>query len=224
MTFAELTTSVSRDFAAATDDPASWFGPLSKTLADWRKAQQISGNGNLWAPPVSIRTAEQSPQRSALPIKSVLTKKTLSEELFDALASFKIKTSTVAMYLDDQWRLRFFRQLDSLLDQESWDREDKPPSLESFSTMLRMLLLLAPERRPGLGATSDGNLVAAWTVGDDRLTVQALRNDRVKWVLSCNLDGARESAAGSSTLSNFREILSPYRPDRWFRAQHLPQT
>ena len=223
MTFAELTTNSARDFAAAVYDPPISFGPLSKTLADLRPSQQISGNANLRAPPVKIHTVGAQELRSVLPIKSLPPKKTLSEELFDALASFKIKTSTVAMHLEDQWRLRFFRQLDSLLDEGSWDREDKPPSLDSFATMLRMLLLLAPERRPGLGATSDGNLVAAWTVGSDRLTIQALHNDRVKWVLSCDLDGARESAAGSSTLSNLREILSPYRPDRWFRAQHLSQ-
>ncbi len=223
MTSSELTTGRSREFAAATNDLPIWFGPLSKTLADLRASQHVSSNANLWAPPVRINTVGQQPPKSTLPIKSLPTKKTLSEDLFDTLASFKIKTSTVAMHLDDQWRLRFFRQLDSLLDEESWDREDKPPSLESFTTMLRMLLLLAPERRPGLGATSDGNLVAAWTVGNDRLTIQALRNDRVKWALSCDLDGARETAAGNSTLSNLRGILSPYRPDRWFRAQHLPQ-
>jgi hypothetical protein len=203
----------------AQDNAASWIGPLSKTLADLLVSPLNSRNENLAAPPISIRTVGQPRQRLIS-----LPKKTLGEELFDALASFKIRTSSVAMYLDEQWRRRFFDQLDSLLDEESWDRDDKPPSLESFTTLLRMLLMFAPARRPGLGATSDGALVAAWTVGADRLTIQCLRNDRVKWVLSCELDGARESAAGNSSLSNLRQILSPYRPDRWFFAQRLPRT
>jgi hypothetical protein len=223
MTAIETMTNTPQEFMATNDESRSWFGPLSRALSDLRVSDHASSNASLQAPPVSIRTSGQQRLSLLLPIKAFPAKKTLGEELFDSLASFKIKTSTVAMHLDDQWRLRFFTQLDNLLDEPSWDPEDKPPSLESFTTLLRMLLLLAPERRPGLGASSDGNLVAAWTVGNDRLTIQTLRNDRVKWSLSCDLDGARESAAGNSTLSNLREILSPYRPDRWFRAKHLSQ-
>lgn len=221
MTFADLSFGTARQ-AIADNDVLSWFGPLSKSLADWREHQQVSAVSNIAPPQISIRTVRGALGRSASSTNSIQSKKPISVELFDSLASFKIKTSKVAMYLDDKWRLGFFNQLDSLLGEQSWDHEDKPPTLDSFTTLLRMLLLLAPERRPGLGATAEGLLIAAWTVGSDRLTVHCLPQDRVKWVLSCELDGAHESAAGNSTLSNLREILSPYRPERWFLAKHLP--
>jgi len=201
------------------DDAMSWLGPLSKTLAELPSYIVNSASTKWMAPPVSIHTTAPALQ-SPSPIKTVIARKALKEELFDTIAAFKIKTSSVAMYLDDEWRHRFFRQLDSLLQEDSWDPDDTPPSMESFSTLLRMLLLISPERRPGLGATSDGEFVAAWTAGDDRLTIRCLPNDRVRWVLSCELDGERETATGSSTLSNLKEVLSPYRPHRWFRAKH----
>ena len=150
--------------------------------------------------------------------------KALSERLFDALSAFKIKTASVAMHLDDDWRRRFFSQLDSLLEKASWELDDRPPSVESFTTLLRMLLLFYPMRRPGLGATSDGFLIAAWTAGKDRLTIECREKDRVKWVLSCSVDGEREAAAGDSTLPNLKRILAPYSPQRWFRADNVPQS
>ncbi len=207
-------------YNAVGDDAMSRFGPLSETLANIRRNIGVSANTNLMLPPVSISTT--GPLGLLTPVRAVSAKKPLVERLFDARADFKIKTSSVAMYLDNQWRERFFSQLDSLLEESSWDPDDTPPSLDSFSTLLRMLLWIAPERRPGLGATTEGEFVAAWTAGDDRLTITCLRNDRVRWVLSCELDGVRESAAGSSTLPHLKAVLSPYGPDRWFRAKRLP--
>jgi hypothetical protein len=206
------------DYSHSSEGATSLFGPMSAILAELRAGQGISNNASLMAPPISVHTVGQQVQRP----NSIEIKKSLEENLFDTLASFKIKTSSIAMHLDEEWRQRFFSQLDSLLSGDSWEREDKPPSLASFTTLLRMLLMLAPVRRPGLGATSDGDLIAAWTVGADRLTIQCLPNDRVKWVLSCDLGGARESAAGRSNLLNLTDIISPYRPDRWFRAHRVP--
>jgi hypothetical protein len=224
MSFSQSTQGVLPIDVTASNNALSSVGPLSKYLDDLRRSLQIATIANLSEPPVRIRTSGSTPGISATSSNSLRTKKSLPEELFDSLASFKIKTSTVAMYLEDSWRLGFFKQLDSLLGSESWDPEDALPAPDSFNTLLRMLLLLSPERRPGLGASGDGILIAAWTVGSDRLTIYCLPKDQVKWVLSCELEGARESAAGNSTLSNLREILSPYRPERWFRAKQLPQT
>jgi hypothetical protein len=138
------------------------------------------------------------------------------EELFDALAKFKIWTAKVAMHLDRDWRDRLFGQLDSLLDAESWEADDAPPSISSYSTFLRMLLLLRPHRRPGIGATSDGQLIAMWTSGNDRLTIECLSNDLVRWHLSVIIDTEQERAAGRTPLPRLSAVLGPYGPDRWF--------
>ncbi|MGH8489539.1 MAG: hypothetical protein ACREXS_11920 [Gammaproteobacteria bacterium] len=133
----------------------------------------------------------------------------LEERLYDARALCKTKTAVVAMHLGFEWRSRFFSQLDSLMDFENWEKEDLPITEASFTTLLRMLLLIRPARRPGLGSTSYGNIIAAWTMENDRLTIECLPHDEVRWVLSRYLDGNRESAAGQVALSRLLTVLAP---------------
>ena len=141
---------------------------------------------------------------------------TLADRLDNALAACKMKTSTVAMHLDAVSRTRLFKQLDSLLNVESWDADDVAPSEQSFTTLLRMILFLGG-RRPGLGATSTGNFIATWTEGTDRLTIECKPADHVRWVLVHDLDGERESAAGETTVPRLIEVLMPYDLSwRWF--------
>lgn len=140
----------------------------------------------------------------------------LQGRLYSVLAASKIRTATVAMHFDQDWRTRFFSQLDNLLAADSWDPEDTPPSEPSFITLLRMILFIRG-RRPGLGATAGGNFIATWTEGPDRLTIECKPGDHVRWVLIRHLDGDRESAAGETTLPRLLEVLAPYEPERWFR-------
>jgi hypothetical protein len=147
----------------------------------------------------------------------------LEERLYDGLASFKIRTSLVAMHLDREWRSRLFAQLDGLLAAEDWQLDDLPPSLDSFSTFLRLLVFIRPARRPGLGATADGKIIASWTEGDDRLTVECLSKDIVRWNLAVTIAGERERAAAETPVARLKEVLHPYCPERWFlNGNHLP--
>jgi hypothetical protein len=141
----------------------------------------------------------------------------LAERLFDTLAAFKLKTATLAVaHFTRDERARLFKQLDSLLDVESWDSADAVTTEASFTTLLRMILLLGG-RRPALGVTGGGNFIATWTEGDDRLTIECKSEDHVRWVLLQNLDGQRETAAGDTTAKRLPEVLCPYDPPkRWF--------
>jgi hypothetical protein len=151
--------------------------------------------------------------------------KSLEEQLYDALAAFKVRTATIAMHLEREWRSRLFQQLDSLLAIEDWQIEDPPPSMGSFSTFLRMLALLRPARRSGLGTTIDGVLIATWTSGDDHLTIECQDKDIARWHLAVTIDGERERAAGITPLLRLTDVLSPYSPQRWFNdADHVPST
>jgi hypothetical protein len=139
-----------------------------------------------------------------------------AERLHDALTSAKVMTSSVVMHLDREWRDRLFAQLDDLLDVEDWHEDDEPLLDKSFRTFLRLILLQKPKRRPGLGLSHRGHLVAAWTTGADRLTLECAPDDTIRWVLSCDIDGERERAAGEAHVARLPEVLRPYRPDRWF--------
>ena len=142
--------------------------------------------------------------------------RTIEEQLYDARSEFKINTASVAMYLDRDWRDRLFTQIDSLLSVEDWEPQDNPPTGFSFSTFIRMLIFIRPTRRPGLGATGDGNLIATWSVGSDQLTIECQPKDFVRWNLSVVIDGERERAAAVTPVHRLPTVLSPYTPRRWF--------
>jgi hypothetical protein len=142
--------------------------------------------------------------------------KSLEERLFDATASVKILTAQVAMHLDREWRNKLFAQLDSLHDLEEWDPDDEPIQTGSFATFLKAMVQIKPQRRPGLGLSHNGYLVGAWTVGKNRLTIEFLQNDRVRWVLARYTGDDVERFAGQTSVSRLIDGLAPYNPDAWF--------
>lgn len=140
----------------------------------------------------------------------------LEEQLFDSRAACKIRTAQIAMHLEPGRRERFFAQVDSLLDADEWDEDDQPISAASFATLLRLLLLIRPKRWPGLGASMDGHVIAAWTKGENRLTVECLPEDQLRWVLVRYRNGERKSAADDTALLGLPDALQPYEPQIWF--------
>ena len=181
--------------------PSSAIGPVSKILH-----AQIE----------ELRRPSPTFSGKAKPVSEMA----LEAELFDTLAKFKIRTSQVAMHLERDWRSKLFGQLDSLLDKDSWEPLDKPPRLPSFATFLRMLIFLRPQRRPGLGATTSGELIATWSAGSDRLTIECLPEDLVRWTVSVTINGDRERAAGLTPVARLKDVLAPYETARWFADGH----
>lgn len=139
----------------------------------------------------------------------------LELQLYEARAQAKILISKVAMHLSADWRLGLHRQLDSLLDVEEWMDGEAPLGTNSFSTFMRLMLLIQPQVRPGIGLTSRGNLIASWQAGSARLSVECLPNDHIRFVLSHQVDDNPESAAGDSTVARFMNVLAPYNPAQW---------
>jgi hypothetical protein len=140
----------------------------------------------------------------------------LEEKLYESRAYCKIKTAEVAMYLPKEWRSCFFSQLDNLMDIENWEVDDTPITEASFITFLRMILLVWPVQRPGIGATSEGNIISAWTADRNRLTIECFPSDRVRWVITRYVNDDRESAAGEVHLTRLKSVLEPYNPKLWF--------
>lgn len=144
--------------------------------------------------------------------------KPVEEQLFDALANVKTLTSQVAMHLDREWRSKLFRQLDSLHDPSEWESGDQPVRQDSFATFLKAILHISPQRRPGLGLSHLGNLVTTWTTGRDRLTIEFLPEDRVRWVLSrYDNEDQPERFAGEIDVSRLVASLASYKPEHWFK-------
>jgi len=149
-------------------------------------------------------------------LTSPIGPKPLEERLFDATASVKILTSQIAMHLEREWRDKLFRQLDSLHDPREWVPDDEPIQQASFATFLKAIVQIRPKRRPGLGLSHAGHLIAAWTRQTDRLTIEFLPGDRVRWVVGRNRDEEPEHISGQTRVSRLVEALAPYSPEIWF--------
>jgi hypothetical protein len=140
----------------------------------------------------------------------------LDEQLYDARATFKILTNSVAMHFDQQWHRRFFAQLDAVMDVEEWDRDDKIITEPAFRTLLRVLLMLRGKRRPGLAVGPAGSIIATWTAGANRLTLECHPADAVRWIVTQIIDGETDTGAGQTTLVHLFERLASFNPDQWF--------
>lgn len=134
------------------------------------------------------------------------------------LHEFQKLVSQVSMHLGEQFSVELNEKLVSLLDEEQWEEEDVLPSVDSFKTFCRMLVILGVEKKPGLGVSIDGSSVAAWTNGKNRLTIECKRADVVHWVLSREItENQSEKAAGILTVSRLIAILAPYSPNIWLQ-------
>jgi hypothetical protein len=145
---------------------------------------------------------------------------TIEGKLAEKVGSFKRIAASVGMYLDPDWRSRLFAKLDSLMDADEWDADFALPSEQSFSTFLRMIIYLHPTKRPGLGLSSKGHFLASWAKDQDRIVIECLANDDVRWVLSHSLKGYIESGAGKTKIYRIPDVIHPYEPDELFLDGH----
>lgn len=142
--------------------------------------------------------------------------KEVVELLFDRLVDLKVATHKVAMHLEQGWRAGLFRQLDNLLEEDAWDLADALPTAGAYMTLLRVITDLKPTSPPRLGATEDGNILAAWLSPPDRVTIHCAPDDVVRWTASAGIS----RAAGITNAVGLKNALAPYKPDRWFAVAH----
>ncbi len=161
----------------------------------------------------AVRT---SPGHSVVRSSTTTATASLAEQLHDARARCKIKTNAFAMHFGREWQQRFFAQLDTIMDVEEWDAADPIVTDPAFTTLLRVLLMLRGKRRPGLGIGPNGNIIAAWTNGNNRLTLECRPNDDIRWIVSLIFDGKPDTAVGTTTLKHLFARLAPYNPEQWF--------
>jgi hypothetical protein len=141
----------------------------------------------------------------------------IQERLELRLLSFKKMTSPIAMYLDRGWRAQLFETLDKLFDVDDWDSDFTLPLEQSFATFLRLVIHIHPTKRPGLGLSARGYVLASWSRDRDRIVIECLPHDELRWVLSQSNDGRRESAAGKNRIQRLVELIEGYEPDRFFK-------
>lgn len=142
--------------------------------------------------------------------------RSLEESLFDARAIAKILTSRISMYLQEGWRDKLFYQLDNLLDPDEWEPEDKPLQEQSFDTFLKAICDLRPAKRPGLGLSYSGNLIAAWRANEsDRVSLEFAPTGRVTLIGSRFIDGEPVSFSARAPVSALKKTLVSLNCAEW---------
>lgn len=187
------------------------------SFAEWGGASQSAASAEVSADALNwcVGTVSASAPRQSR-VEKLVPAPQPEEQIFDRLVAFKVSTSQLAMHLHEAWRGGLFNQLDDLLDANDWDFEDRLPTVASFKTFLRMIIALGEIRRPSLGATSNGDIIAAWQHEKDRLTVECLPNDQIRWVVRRTLRGERVTVAGKNSSSLLLEVLAPYNVGEMF--------
>lgn len=145
-------------------------------------------------------------------------KKPLDEVLFDARAMAKIAASRVSMYLREGWRDKLFYQLDNLLDPEEWEPEDKPLQTKSFETFLMAICDVNPSKRPGLGLSYAGNLIAAWRSNantSDRVSLEFMPDGRVKLIGSRFIQDEPVSFSALTPVAALKQTLADMSCAAW---------
>lgn len=163
-----------------------------------------------------IKAYNSSPTRTetlrpvATPVRLELDK-SLEEVLFDARAMAKIAASQVSMYLREGWRDKLFYQLDNLLGPEDWDPEDKPLQAQSFDTFLKAICDVNPTKRPGLGLSYAGNLIAAWRSDvntNDRVSLEFMPDGKVKLIGSRFVQDEPVSFSAFTPVAALKQTLA----------------
>lgn len=140
--------------------------------------------------------------------------RTTGEELAARLKGAQRELALVSMHLSSDFREGTIRQLRKLLDPESWEEGDQHLDLNSFISFARGMAVLSPRVRPMLGLSNSGNLLAMWGSGTERLSLEHLANDELRWFVHSNGPEGRDSAAGSTTIARLAQIIAAHGMDR----------
>lgn len=143
----------------------------------------------------------------------------IEERLYEAVAVAKIATSHVAMYLDPEWRKRLFRQLDSLHDVAEWEPGTSPVTRSSFVGFLRAMFYVKPLRKPGLGLSVYGELLAAWTIGKDELTLRFMDENHARISVRREVGDKQEVGVYESAIDRLPDLLTAFNAKHWLESE-----
>lgn len=169
-------------------------------------------------PTVAFRRLSTDVKDSSAPslISRVLKNETpLKERLFDNRATLKVLTSRISMHLAEFTRQDLFKQLDELLDPETWDDDSSLIQEASFRTFLRFAVSKADIKRPSLSVSNNGFAMATWLRDRDRLSIEFLPADKIRLVASVATETAdggegapmRDSLAYEGSMHRVDHIL-----------------
>jgi hypothetical protein len=133
----------------------------------------------------------------------------LEVQLFDNAAELKITLSQIVMHLAPEWRAIIFRQIDTLLDLNSWEDDSAFIQKSTFTTFLRFIIFAKSTRMPSLGVDFTGHLLAAWNNDNQRVIVEFFKEDQAAatFVKQGAYSGERETLAWSGHVEDLKHFI-----------------
>ncbi len=133
----------------------------------------------------------------------------LEVQLFDNAAELKIALSQIVMHLAPEWRAIIFRQIDSLLDLNSWEDDSAFIQKSTFTTFLRFIIFAKSTRLPSLGVDYTGHLLAAWNNDNQRVVVEFFKEDQAAatFVKQGAHSGERETLAWRGHVDDLKHVI-----------------
>lgn len=126
--------------------------------------------------------------------------------------------SDVSMHLPSGFARGLNRQFANLMDEDAWEHTDELISLEALSAFLVTLVRTNTTKRPGIGTNGIGSVTAAWTEGQNRLTIEFLPCGRASVIVTRFLqtDEPVRSAFAPMRPDLICTMLAPFAPEVWF--------
>jgi hypothetical protein len=151
--------------------------------------------------------------------KNNLANSNIDEILFDNKAALKtIAVKYGLSFIDQLVKSQLFKQIDWLLDVDSWEEGDILADADSFKTLMKFILNTNPVQAPYLGLANNGNILATFANDGNDLTLECYRNDRIKWFVSCVFSGEIERTYGDkASIERLQELLKPFENAGWFK-------
>lgn len=137
-----------------------------------------------------------------------------TEQLPAAAFELKSRFGQFSMHLSPSWRESVFKQLDQILDKDSWDFDDIIPEESSWTTLIRLLIWCRFKRLPGLGIFN-GHPMLTWVNDTIRINITCYPDDLVRWVASRRIGDRLESSIGDTTPNRMSDVLYAYNDGSW---------
>jgi len=165
----------------------------------------FAGHSGLSSPPtkpvhISLRASDAKVLRSTT---------SLDVQLFDNAAEIKMAFSQIVMHLTPEWRTVIFKQIDILLDLNSWEEDSAFIQKSTFTTFLRFIIFAKSTRLPSLGVDITGHLLAAWNNDNQRIIVEFFTEDKAAatFVKLGALSGERETLAWRGHINDLKHFI-----------------
>jgi hypothetical protein len=140
----------------------------------------------------------------------------LEEQLFGNRSELKMLISRIAMHLTDVTRKDIFKQIDELLDIESFGDDDSLVIPGSFSAFLKFFTIYPTMRRVALTVSSSGTMGGTWVVPTGRIHIEFMPTGAFRTSISRKENDEIEYFAHQGSLKSLKNFLRQNEVTPWF--------